>query len=185
MQVDVDRLADKLLQAGERPSIEKVRAKLGGSPNTIARYLDAWWRRLSARVQIGPSAFDRLPKAVAHLAESFFLSALEEARALAQIEESRAREASDAAATETMVREHVLALREGELQERLNNAEARQKTLERELRELRLAHRKFMATHQLLLDRSRLKPHASTKASASKGKKSLRKHRKRPARKAR
>ena len=45
---DVERAADALLRAGERPTIEKVREKLGtGSPNTINPLLDAWWKRLS------------------------------------------------------------------------------------------------------------------------------------------
>lgn len=33
---DVDQVADALLRAGQRPTVEKIRAQLGtGSPNTI------------------------------------------------------------------------------------------------------------------------------------------------------
>jgi len=48
---DVGHAADSLLRAGERPTIDKVRAKIGkGSPNTINPLLDAWWKTLSARL---------------------------------------------------------------------------------------------------------------------------------------
>jgi hypothetical protein len=48
-QSDVSHAADSLLRLGERPTIEKVRAKIGkGSPNTINPMLDAWWKTLSA-----------------------------------------------------------------------------------------------------------------------------------------
>jgi hypothetical protein len=39
---DVERAADALLREGDRPTIEKIRAKIGrGSPNTINPLLDA------------------------------------------------------------------------------------------------------------------------------------------------
>jgi len=44
-QSDVSHAADSLLRAGERPTIDKVRAKIGkGSPNTVNPMLDAWWK---------------------------------------------------------------------------------------------------------------------------------------------
>jgi chromosome segregation ATPase len=47
----VARAADELVLAGERPTIERVRAHLGtGSPNTLIRHLDAWWKRLGERL---------------------------------------------------------------------------------------------------------------------------------------
>lgn len=47
----VAHAADELLLAGERPTIERVRASLGtGSPNTLIRHLDAWWKRLGERL---------------------------------------------------------------------------------------------------------------------------------------
>jgi len=58
--LDVDRAADALLREGERPTIERIRARLGrGSPNTINPLLDAWWSgtemALDARVMtVGP-----------------------------------------------------------------------------------------------------------------------------------
>ena len=48
---DVERAADACLREGRRPTIEKVRARLGtGSPNTINPLLDAWWKRLGRRL---------------------------------------------------------------------------------------------------------------------------------------
>jgi len=49
---DVERAADACLREGRRPTIEKVRARLGtGSPNTINPLLDAWWKRLGRRLR--------------------------------------------------------------------------------------------------------------------------------------
>src|SRR5258708_35119972 len=78
---DVGHAADALLRLGIRPTVEKVRTKLGrGSPNTINSMLDAWWKPLSARLDAGPAALHRLPETVAHVAEALWMQALEEAR---------------------------------------------------------------------------------------------------------
>jgi chromosome segregation ATPase len=51
-QALVNAAADALLRAGERPTIERVRAHLGtGSPNTLNRLLDTWWQDLGRRLQ--------------------------------------------------------------------------------------------------------------------------------------
>ncbi len=61
-QSDVSHAADTLLRAGNRPTVEKIRTKLGrGSPNTINPMLDTWWKTLSARLDSGPAALHRLP----------------------------------------------------------------------------------------------------------------------------
>jgi Plasmid replication region DNA-binding N-term len=62
---DVERAADALLRAGNRPTIDKVRQKVGtGSPNTINPLLDSWWKRPGSRLDAGPAAFHRLPTAL-------------------------------------------------------------------------------------------------------------------------
>lgn len=49
---EVFEAADALLGVGERPTVERVRLHLGrGSPNTIGPLLDAWWTRLSQRLE--------------------------------------------------------------------------------------------------------------------------------------
>lgn len=45
--------ADLLIAAGERPTIERVRQKLGsGSPNTVSPMLDSWFKTLPGRLGV-------------------------------------------------------------------------------------------------------------------------------------
>jgi len=149
--VDVEQAADALLRAGERPTIERIRARLGGgSPNTINPLLDAWWRRLGARVDAGPAALARLPDTVAHVAEALWLQALQEARRRAQIELGAQDERADRRDDELEVRSHVLSLREGELAERLAEKDRRIGQLELELRDARVLLRREAATVEAL-----------------------------------
>lgn len=49
---DVWQAADDLVMDGQRPTIERVRQKIGrGSPNTVSPHLDAWFERLGGRLQ--------------------------------------------------------------------------------------------------------------------------------------
>ncbi|MFK2875706.1 DNA-binding protein [Rhodanobacter hydrolyticus] len=51
-QDQVNAAADTLVAAGDKPTVEKVRAALGtGSPNTITRMLDTWRNGLAERLQ--------------------------------------------------------------------------------------------------------------------------------------
>src|SRR5580692_183298 len=121
---DVERAADALLRAGERPTIEKIRATLGGgSPNTINPLLDTWWKRLSARLDAGPAALHRLPESVAHVAEALWMQALDEGRRRAQLELQSSTRADEEQRHALAVRSHVLTLREGELDSRLRDRE--------------------------------------------------------------
>lgn len=50
-QDQVSAAADALVTAGERPTVEKIRARLGtGSPNTVTRMLDTWRGALATRL---------------------------------------------------------------------------------------------------------------------------------------
>ena len=50
-QDQVSAAADALVTAGERPTVEKIRAQLGtGSPNTVTRMLDTWRGALATRL---------------------------------------------------------------------------------------------------------------------------------------
>jgi hypothetical protein len=144
---DVERAADQLLRAGERPTIEKIRAALGsGSPNTINPLLDAWWKKLSARLDSGPPALHRLPASVAHVAEALWMQALDEGRRRAHLElKSVERSAADQQQS-LAVRSHVLSLREGELDSRLRDRENMVAALTSQLRELTLMLRTERAT---------------------------------------
>jgi chromosome segregation ATPase len=51
-QEQVNTAADALVAAGDKPTVEKVRAALGtGSPNTVTRMLDSWRGGLAERLQ--------------------------------------------------------------------------------------------------------------------------------------
>lgn len=54
---DVWKACDALLLEGARPTIERVRQKLGrGSPNTVSPMLETWFKHLGARIK-DPGAF--------------------------------------------------------------------------------------------------------------------------------
>jgi DNA-binding transcriptional ArsR family regulator len=146
---DVERAADALLHDGQRPTIERVREKLGtGSPNTINPMLDAWWKKLSARLDAGPAALHRLPESVAHVAEALWMQALDEGRRRAAQEQHSTERALALDKQHLAVRSHVLSLREGELESRLRDRERTQATLEAQLQELTLLLKKEQATRE-------------------------------------
>lgn len=93
---DVHGAADALVDAGERPTVERIRAHLGtGSPNTVTRWLETWWQGLGARLKAHTHRKDMpdVPEAVAALAGQWWGMALEYAR----IEASQALAADQAA----------------------------------------------------------------------------------------
>ncbi len=148
---DVSHAADTLLRAGERPTIEKVRAKIGkGSPNTINPMLDAWWKTLSARLDSGPAALHRLPETVAHVAEALWMQALEEGRRRAHTELKTSERLINDHQQNFEVRSHVLTLREGELDSRLRDRDRTIDDLNLRLRELTMMLRKEQATRESL-----------------------------------
>jgi chromosome segregation ATPase len=59
---DVWQAADALLLEGARPTIERVRQKIGrGSPNTVSPHLDTWFKHLGGRIK-DPGAFAAPPE---------------------------------------------------------------------------------------------------------------------------
>jgi chromosome segregation ATPase len=88
-QEQVDGAIDQLVAAGERPTIERIRATLGtGSPNTVNRMLDAWWAGLSTRLaaQQAKVLVPDAPAAVTKAATDLWVAALAQARAEADRE---------------------------------------------------------------------------------------------------
>src|SRR5882757_7226639 len=85
-QTDVFRAADELLVDGHRPTIDRVRMRLGrGSPNTINDHLDAWWRKLGARLRDLPGReFSQLPERVAQTLQQLWNEALQGAHEVLQ-----------------------------------------------------------------------------------------------------
>ena len=82
-ETDVWQAADALLLEGGRPTIERVRQKIGrGSPNTVTPYLDTWFKHLGGRIK-DPGAFSAppaLPEPIHQAAQHFWEAALTEAR---------------------------------------------------------------------------------------------------------
>jgi chromosome segregation ATPase len=81
---EVRQAADALLLDGDRPTVERVRQRLGrGSPNTIALFLDRWWTQLGARLRDLPGQeLPGVPPAVSSALVSLWSSAIDEARGL-------------------------------------------------------------------------------------------------------
>ncbi len=78
---DVHTAADELVANGERPTVERIRAHLGtGSPNTVIRWLDTWWKNLGVRLQPNRPDLKDAPAALAELAGQWWARALDHAR---------------------------------------------------------------------------------------------------------
>jgi len=80
---DIAAAADALLDAGERPTAERIRGQLGrGSPNTIGPLLDRWWASLGTRLRQHQTklALPDAPAEVAALASQLWEQALIAAR---------------------------------------------------------------------------------------------------------
>jgi chromosome segregation ATPase len=91
---DVWQAADALLLEGARPTIERVRLKIGrGSPNTVSPHLETWFRHLGARIK-DPKSFSapaHAPDPVAQAAQHFWEVAAASARAELKEEGDRIR----------------------------------------------------------------------------------------------
>ncbi|AVG43935.1 MULTISPECIES: DNA-binding protein [Achromobacter] len=76
---DVHEAADAVLAAGERPTIERVRAQMGntGSPNTITRYLESWFTGLSERMANLTAGAVAIPDPVHRIAAGVWQEALQ------------------------------------------------------------------------------------------------------------
>ncbi|MBN6150151.1 DNA-binding protein [Xanthomonas sp. AmX2] len=81
---DVHAAADTLVALGERPTVERIRAHLGtGSPNTVVRHLETWWKALGKRLANSDQArvaTANVPEAIANLAGQWWALALDHAR---------------------------------------------------------------------------------------------------------
>ena len=102
---DVHTAADSLVAAGERPTVERIRAHLGtGSPNTLIRLLDHWWSDVGQRLtaQNRKLALPDAPDAVVEVASTLWLCALEHAQkqSAAQMRQEQEQLAADRAALE-------------------------------------------------------------------------------------
>lgn len=129
-QEDVFAAANALLMRGERPTVEKVRAYLGGgSPNTITPHLDAFYRHVAARLAGKPVTDLSLdmPIPVARAAEAIWKLAQQEAGAEYDrklgIGLAGARAAADNAMASAATAHAALAASEGKVLQLLASAE--------------------------------------------------------------
>jgi hypothetical protein len=173
-QKDVSHAADELLRNGDRPTVERIRAKIGsGSPNTVGPLLDIWWKSLAVRLDAGPAAFHRLPESVLHIVEALWLQTLDEARARSGLEQSSDRRIVAQDKERTEVRSHVLALREAEMESRLKERDKTIAEMETRLQLLATALRREQAGRNELMRRlsaieSKPRSRPSPKAAAQK-----------------
>ena len=80
---DVHTAADELVANGERPTVERIRAHLGtGSPNTVTRWLDTWWKNLGVRLQSKRPDLKEAPAVLAELAGQWWALAQQHSREL-------------------------------------------------------------------------------------------------------
>jgi len=83
-QDQVSAAADALVTAGERPTVEKIRAQLGtGSPNTVTRMLETWRGALATRLS-QVLALPELPADVGQAFTEVWRLAMAQAGSLAQ-----------------------------------------------------------------------------------------------------
>ena len=85
---DVHAAADAVLAGGDRPTVERIRAHLGtGSPNTVTRWLETWWRAVGTRLaaQQARLALPEAPSEVAAAASRLWELALQRAEAHAEV----------------------------------------------------------------------------------------------------
>ncbi len=118
---DVWGAADALLAEGLRPTIERVRQKIGrGSPNTVSPMLERWFASLGQRLAAGvaPSAnlaagndADGVPVSVPNATRLLWETARREAEQVQQ-------EAMEAARTQLHKGEETLRLGQAELAQR-------------------------------------------------------------------
>lgn len=82
-QDDVWTAADSLIADGLRPTIERVRQKIGrGSPNTVSPMLEAWFATLGTRLGVNKSTEESsdIPRIVQHALNEAWLIAILKSR---------------------------------------------------------------------------------------------------------
>jgi chromosome segregation ATPase len=133
-QDQVSAAADALVTAGERPTVEKIRARLGtGSPNTVTRMLDTWRGALATRL----SQVLALPDVPADVGQAFtevWRLAMAQAGSLAQVALAQEQNALLAAQTTVTQERKIWEIALAEAQGIARNADQA-----REVAELRLA----------------------------------------------
>lgn len=125
-QDDVWAAADALIAEGLRPTIERVRQKLGrGSPNTVSPMLEAWFATLGPRLGVSDAKKDMpgLPAAVQSSAAKLWEVALSQARQDAESSFLKAHETLAAERATVELQASALTQQEAVMVERLAAAD--------------------------------------------------------------
>ncbi|UUZ76004.1 DNA-binding protein [Polaromonas sp. P1(28)-13] len=121
-QDDVWAAADALIAEGLRPTIERVRLKIGrGSPNTVSPLLEAWFATLGPRLGVvvdAQAGAGKLPTLVQQAMGKLWDAALLTAREDAELRVAQAQQALEAERTALENRQAELASREQVVAER-------------------------------------------------------------------
>lgn len=113
---DVHTAADELVASGDRPTVERIRAHLGtGSPNTVTRWLETWWKNLGIRLQPKRPDLKDAPAALAELAGQWWTLALQHAHESVLEELAHARQTLAAEYDELRVQQQNFAEEASEL----------------------------------------------------------------------
>jgi hypothetical protein len=121
-QEEVWAAADQLIADGLRPTIERVRLKIGrGSPNTVSPMLDAWFATLGSRLGVTDekkATVGELPGPVRQMMSKLWESALLSAQGVAEQSLLQTEQTLVAQRTAIELRASDLAIREQGLQQR-------------------------------------------------------------------
>jgi hypothetical protein len=153
---EVVAAADALLAAGDRPTVERVRLKIGrGSPNTLYPMLDAWYASLGERLGLaGAQSAGSTPPTARAALDAVWKAAVGVAdghaqEALAAEKEALAQQRAELAASQTQLHQERAALQareaaaeqtisvlKGQLDDRVQEIERQRAHLDRSAAEL-------------------------------------------------
>lgn len=138
---DVHAAADAVLAGGDRPTVERIRAHLGtGSPNTVTRWLETWWRAAGARLTERqarlalPDAPPEVAAAASHLWELALQCAAADAESRLTDERAMLAKAHEALAQREAIAETQVQMaieKTGQAREALHSTETRLTDLQR------------------------------------------------------
>lgn len=152
---DVAQAADALLQEGSRPTIERIRLRLGrGSPNTVSLMLEQWFgglgQRLGGAGAAAKSQDSAVPAPVMQAAQALWSAASHAADAHAEQVWAQRQTEQDAAEQELEKSRAQLQARELALHERL---QAMESALALSTQQLREGHERATAQQAALAQR--------------------------------
>ena len=145
-QEDVWTAADALIAEGLRPTIERVRQKIGrGSPNTVSPMLESWFTTLSSRLGVSNTNKEttHVPEALQQAMESFWGVALAKGREeadekirQAQHALTESRKALQVQENDLIHKEQTLAVRHAALEQALLAADSKAADLMSQLNQM-------------------------------------------------